>query len=501
MIRRLVLLALVASATMPVPARAADQPLVTAVADSFVDGPEWPLMLSRMKDAGATASRFWVTWADIAPEGASKPAGFDAANPADPAYRWEATDAALRAVVAAGLEPLVTISEAPAWAERYQPGDEALHPRERFAGTVRPDPAEFALFAKAITRRYGGAFMGLPRVRWWQPWNEPNHHNDINPQFDVKPDEPATTGSRLLAPAVYRDLLRAFSSAARAEHADNLIVAGGLAPFFRSSPGGRAAAPMLFIRELLCMDASNKPKPSCPGGPLEFDVWSQHPYTSGDARHSANSPHDVSLGDIPEVVRLLRAAERAGRIKAARRVRFWVTEFSWDSKPPDPYGVPDRLLTRWVAEALHELWHHGVELVTWFQVRDQVAPPQGIFQSGLYRRCATGLQCDVPKPMLAAFRFPFTAYGKRGRAEVWGRTPGGRRATVWVEQRRAGRWVRLARLRTTRYGIFSARRLRLRRGGSLRARVRGGATSPGFSLRRPPDRPVNPFGNSPVDES
>ena len=128
---------------------------------------------------------------------------------------------------------------------------------------------------------------------------------------------------------------------------------------------------------------------------------------------------------MPEVRRLLRAAERAGRIKARRAVRMWVTEFSWDSSPPDRYGVPDRLLTRWVAEALDVLWHDGVELVTWFQIRDQVAPPQGLFQSGLYLRCATGLACDRPKPMLAAFRFPFTAYRKSGRVEVWGRTPSG----------------------------------------------------------------------------
>lgn len=507
MTRRLLLLAATllcgaATTAAAAPAGAATRPLVTAVAESFVEGSDYPIMLKRMRGAGATATRFWVTWADIAPAGTVKPDGFDAGNPADPAYRWEATDRALRAVKAAGLEPILTISEAPLWAERYAPGDELLMPTDRFQGTVRPDAAEFALFARAITTRYGGSFAGLPRVRWWQPWNEPNHHNDLNPQFDIAPDQPATATSPLASPAIYRELLQGFARAAHAVHADNVVVAGGLAPFFRPSPGGRASAPLTFARELLCMDAANRPKPSCPGGPLEFDAWSQHPYTSGDARHSANSPTDVSLGDMPEVVRLVRAAQRAGRIKAPRPVRMWVTEFSWDSSPPDQYGVPNTLLTRWVAEALHELWHDGVELVTWFQIRDAVAPPQGIFQSGLYLRCASGLACDRPKPMIAAFRFPFTAYRSAGRVAVWGRTPSGRRGTVVVEQRRGPRWVRIARLRSDANGIFERARLKPRGAGDMRARLVGNpqASAP-FSLKRVPDRAVNPFGNSPVDES
>ena len=48
----------------------------------------------------------------------------------------------------------------------------------------------------------------------------------------------------MLAPAVYRRLLQGFAAAAHGVHADNVVVAGGLAPFFRPPPGGRAAAPL-----------------------------------------------------------------------------------------------------------------------------------------------------------------------------------------------------------------------------------------------------------------
>jgi hypothetical protein len=284
-------------------------------------------------------------------------------------------------------------------------------------------------------------------------------------------------------------------------HADNLVIAGGLAPFFRPQPGGRAAAPLTFMRELLCLTKLNRPRANCPAA-LNFDVWGQHPYTSGDADHSANSPDDVSLGDLAEVRHVLDAAAATKRIVSRRPVRLWVTEFSWDSNPPDPYGVPDKLLTRWTAEALHRAWQRGADLVTWFQVRDQ--PPiaeGGVFQSGLYLRCPTGLACDRPKPNLAAFRFPFVAYRRTGTAMIWGRTPGSRRVPVIVQQRRGPRWVSLARLVPDRFGIFT-RRVRLRGAGDVRARLVSSATtaSPPFSLRRVPDRAVNPFGNVPVDE-
>lgn len=492
---------IIAFALLAPAAQAADHGLATAVAEPGIGGDDGALLGKRIKGAGATSVRMYISWRSIAPGGATKPAGFDARNPADPAYNWDGSDRAIRTAVAAGLQPIVTVVKAPDWAERRLPEDAALPGGELIEGTVRPVAAEFGAFGEAIARRYSGTFAGLPRVRWWQPWNEPNHHNDLNPQFAIAPTQDAARTTPIAAAAVYRELLAAFSAAVHRVRADNLVIAGGLAPFFRPRPGGRASAPLTFMRELLCLTAANRPRANCPGA-LHFDVWGQHPYTSGDADHSANSPDDVSLGDLGEVRRVLNAAASAKRIVSRRPVRLWVTEFSWDSSPPDRFGVPDKLLTRWTAEALHRMWKRGADLVTWFQVRD--APPiaeGGVFQSGLYLRCATGPACDRPKPNLAAFRFPFVAYRSSGAARIWGRTPAGRRVPVIVQQRRGARWVRLARIVPDRFGIFE-RRLRLRGGGDLRARL---ATtprnpSPPFSLRRVPDRAVNPFGNVPVDE-
>jgi hypothetical protein len=249
--------------------------------------------------------------------------------------------------------------------------------------------------------------------------------------------------------------------------------------------------------QLLCMSTGRHPHRTC-SSVTRFDIWAHHPYTPGGPRHHAGRREDISLGDLPRMGRLLRAARRAGHIASSRRhVPFWVTEFGWDTRPPDPGGVPVRLHARWTAEAMYVMWRSGVSLATWFLLRDNPhnGPWGGTYQTGLYFRCPGGLACDRPKPALQAFRFPFVAYRRRhGRVYVWGRTPGGRRGRVAIQQLVHGHWRRLRTLRTNRYGIFS-RRLHRRGGGPLRARrLRGGQRSRAFSLHRPADRNVQPFG-------
>jgi hypothetical protein len=143
------------------------------------------------------------------------------------------------------------------------------------------------------------------------------------------------------------------------------------------------------------------------------------------------------------------------------------------------------------------MWRAGVTQVTWFQLRDEAdggRPHPQVFESGLYFRCAGGLACDRAKPALTAFKFPFVAFRARhGRASVWGRTPGGVRAKVSVEQATRHGWVRLATVKANRRGIFQGR-VHRRNSRPLRARLANGTTSLPFSLHRPRDRTVNPFG-------
>ncbi len=454
-------------------AAAAARPLQTAVdPDGPYSGVDATLVANRLRAAGASGMRVLLNWREVAPVSFSS--GFDPSNPGDPRYRWQKFEAEVRAAAAAGLDPIVVIRSAPDWASGGGPGK---------PGTVQPDPDQFARFAHAAALRYSGGFQGLPRIRYWQPWNEPNHFGFLNPQ------------AGLAAVGHYRLLVNAFADAVHAVRADNAVIAGGMAPFRNDAGDALVTAPLAFMRALLCVSGGRNPKPTC-ATQVKFDIWSHHPYTSGSPTHVAANPDDASISALPEMRRMLSAATRAGHVVSNSPVRFWVTEFAWDSNPPDPHGVPERLRSRWIAEALYRMWHAGVSMVTWYKLRDDETngrPHSATFESGLYYRCGT-LSCDRAKPSLQAFRFPFVAFRSGRRVYVWGRTPTSKPARVIVQQRVGRRWKRLGRLRANRYGIFS-RRIRTSRRGKLRARMaKSGEGSISFSLRRPPDLPVNPFG-------
>ena len=482
-------LTLIAALLALAPAHAgAAHPLRTGMVDAgpFNQPANIPGAFDLARAAGTNTIRLYTIWRRHAPT--TKPQGFDPGNPADPAYDWSLLDLQVRTAKAEGLEPVLSIEGAPDWAA----GSGGL------PGTVRPSPSEFALFARAAARRYSGSFGGLPRVRYWQAWNEPNYFRHLAPQYDTPVSEPVRPSSRLLSPDIYRRLVNAFADAVHGVRASNVVIAGGLTPFGNENAGTHVARSMPFMRALLCMTRRNRPQPRCRGR-LRADVWSHHPYTAGGPTHHNLSPEDVSLADLPEMQRLLNAAVRARHIVSRRRVAFWATEISWDTNPPDPGAVPMRLHRRWVAHALYVMWKAGISSVNWFQIRDSrsATPGEHVFESGMYFGCDGGPECWQPKPSLTAFRFPFVAFPSRQGVRVWGRTPFGRRGRVVIEQRGSS-WRRIASLRSDRHGIFT-RTLDASKRGYMRARLlprsgRAAELSVPFSLRRVPDRPVNPFG-------
>jgi len=297
---------------------------------------------------------------------------------------------------------------------------------------------------------------------------------------------------------LYRSMVNAAADAIHAVQSNDLVIAGSLSPFCGTN-GVVATAPLLFMRKLLCMSNDPIPKPTC-NQAVHFDIWAVHPYTSGGPTDKASRPDDVSLGNLPEVSKLLQAAVRAGHVVSARPVGFWVTEFAWDTKPPDCCGVPLGLDARWVAEALYRMWLDGVTLATWFLLRDEASngrPDWQVIQSGLYFRGNTLAQ-DRPKPPLSAFRFPFVAFRSGRRILVWGRTPWGKPGTVVVEQSAKQGWKLLARLRSDANGIVFAHLASAGSGTWVRARLVGAtARAVPFSLVVPPDLVVNPFGGAP----
>ena len=68
--------------------------------------------LKKSRNAGAKIARLEVFWRTIAPIKPLAPT-----NPNDPAYRWGTLDAAVADANANGLDPLLTVTLAPNWAE------------------------------------------------------------------------------------------------------------------------------------------------------------------------------------------------------------------------------------------------------------------------------------------------------------------------------------------------------------------------------------------------
>jgi hypothetical protein len=467
--------ALIAAAARPAPAEAGA--LVTGLGglDSYE-----PLALQQAGGAGIRMVRITIFWAGVAPS--REPVGWNPEDPADPNYNWTLADLATRATVEAGLTPVVTIEGAPPWAQRCTVSGSG-------AGRLcDPSPTALGAFAIAAASRYDGRFEGLPRVRYWQGLNEPNLSLFFNPQYRY---------GRPVSPGLYRKLANAFYFAVKWVDPSDLVLAAGLGPLRVKH---LTVGPIRFTRELLCMRGRvrfQRAPGNCEGG-VHFDIFDIHPYTTGGPKHTGGRD-DVEIGSLGRLVRLLHAADRAGRIKGRfGRTPLWITEFSWDSSPPDPGGLPMRIETRWTAEALYRAWSAGVTHFFWFSLADfprESRSSSENMESGLYFRGAT-LAENRPKQVMYAFRFPFVAYSTRSGFSFWGRTPTSAGGRVVIQVLKGRRWRRMSVARANGSGIFRGV-VRTRYGRNRRGTVQAiyaGESSVPFSLHPVREFDQPPFG-------
>jgi hypothetical protein len=434
-----------------------------AAPNRFDIGVQDPLEFPEQDPAGAYRTaradgvrfvRLPITWSNVVHNRPSHPT-----DPGDPQYDWSGLDGRLNSILARRMVPLFEVYAAPPWTHG-----------SRLTARV----SDFGAFVTAAARRYNGS--SRPRVRYWQMWNEPNLRMFLDD-----------------SPAHYRAMVNAGYKAVKSVHSDNVVIAGGLAPF--SDPSNQyGIAPFPYMQSVLCMSGGAHPHATCKAK-TSFDIWSHHPYTSGGPNHSAALPQEASLGDLPEMHRLLVAARRAGHIRSRGQPGFWVTEFGWDTKPPDPGGVPVARHARWVAEAMYRMWQSDVSMMVWFKLRDD--PFNGDwgagFQGGLYFNTTPRYADEQAKPVADVIRFPFAAVPEGGRVSVWGRTPRSRGGKVAIEMSRGSGWVSIAKVQANSHGLF---RLRLngRRGATLRARVAGSPASRPFTDVHTSDVAVRPFG-------
>jgi hypothetical protein len=469
------LLALLAAgvllAALALPASAsATRPLTTGFSDAdeyqLASPSDRNLWLNRTVDAGAGIVRLAIEWPAIA-SGPTKPA--DPTNPDSTSYDFSSVDPAVTDAEAHGLKVLLSINHAPTWAEGPN------RPASAQTGTWQPSPSDLADFAQAVASRYSGSHAGLPAVQAIEVWDEPNSGDWLTPQF---------TGKSFTGADHYREMLNAAYASIKSVNPRVQVVVGGTDPY-GDPPGGPYPAsgarsrPVQFWQHVLCVKPvkakkkkGKKPAPvkyartaGC-SGPVNFDVFAHHPIdnTGGGPLKSGPSRYDASTPDLGRVVSVLRGAEKVGTV-ARTKHPVWVTEFWWDSKPPNPVGAKLATQARWIEQSMYLFWKAGASVAINFQIDDALDRPNvhAGFQSGIY------FNDGRPKPSLTAFRFPFVTDRINTKTLLaWGKAP--ESGKLLIQRGQGSRWITVKKLQVSKGSVFTSK-LPLRGKQRLRASV------------------------------
>ena len=400
--------------------------------------------LDEVRGLGVDMIKVQLSWAAVAPGGRTKPSGFDATDPAQ--YPgWAAFDALLADARARGFKVMFALAPpAPGWATRAR-GDRA--------GVNRPIAREYGRFAEAAARRF-------PGVSVWTLWNEPNHPRHLYPQ---------SVNGRPVAPHLYRAMVRAaVRGLKRGGAGGKTTLFGELLPIGKSSTGPRRnLKPLRFLRAFFSGRV---------GG---VDGFAYHPYTRplGPLVREP-SPDDATIRSYGRIFRALDSARERGRLRSAKKLPIWNTEFGFQTNPPDPgFGAEiARVPKFW---SLSELWfsysNRRVKTISQYTMNDTPGDPS-LWQSGL--RFADGrLKTDI----YDNFRLPILVRQLGpGAVEVRGAArPGGPGSVVQIFQRgRKGPFKPLGGPMTVRNvrGYFVAR-FRIRRAAVRTFRFTTGGVS------------------------
>ena len=381
-----------------------DDPKIVYSAPDKLEG-----ALAEMKALGADRIRVSVFWHLLAPAAKSETRPFAAGGGADPrnysAEKWDRYDRIVTTAQKLGLKLLFNVtSPAPHWATPSPP-------REDLEDSFRPNAAEFKDFVKAVGTRYSGTFADeaartsmttlfedcdptpnfpvppelcppegtdpspdnpnppntgpiLPRVDTWSIWNEPNMPGWLTPQSHEDDNQlPAS-------PHVYRALADAmYSGLLETGHGNDTILIGETAPRGASERTvTQSLPPLLFIRELYCLDASFRPftgdaaaRRDCPDGGEDFAAghpvlfaasgFAHHPYAFERPPGATDRTKDHAV--LADLGRLTRTLDRAvARHDSPKRYKVWLTEYGYQTDPPDPYvGWPWKTQARYLAHA------------------------------------------------------------------------------------------------------------------------------------------------------
>lgn len=364
--------------------------------------------LDEFDSLGADVVKVNLYWDGVAPGGRKKPAGFNGSDPSG--YTWDFYVAIDQAIRNRGMRPYFSLGgRAPAWATK----------RRGRRGTYRPSAKEFRLFAQAAGSQF-------PSVDIWSIWNEANLYSWLSPQRVRRVP---------VSPGIYRGLYLAGHRGLEAGgHGDDTILFGELMP--RGGTDSRKVRPLEFLREMVCLDRNYRKyrgsaarKRGCRRvGRIPTSGLAYHPYTLANGPDVNEGADEAAIGQLSRVRRTLDALARRGKLP--RRLPIWITEFGYQTRPPDRNATRLRRapalmdLSEWIA-----FRDRRVASYSQYQLRDD-----DFWQSGL--RFADG---DAKPGVYAAFSLPVFVRSLGGNAvEVFGGGRGASGAAAQVESKPPG---------------------------------------------------------------
>ena len=392
-------------------------------------------MLEELKNRmGADTLRIEVKWNEIAPDpGARTKPNFEASDPAQYqaspfAYpSFAPYDDLVQRAHTMGMRIVITITgDAPRWA------------RASATTNDRVDAGEYGRFAAAVAKRYSGTFAGLPAVRYFTLWNEPNHRAFLRP---------LSSGPRLYRNMVNQALPKVRENAMSGAR----IFVGELAPVGRSPV---ATGPTAFLRRWLCLNTRFRRTSSGTGcrtfKQIKADGFAHHPY--GPTSRVPRNRDVINLLAIRRLGFFLDRARSARRF--SRRLSIYNTEFGLQSNPPDPFVSTTLSRQAALINEKEEYAYRYSRLKSHSQYLMYDDPARSGSLAVKWSGFQTGLRFASrrAKPSFNAYRFPIVVK-RRGRGvHIWGRVrPGTGRRYVRV-QRRGGNYG--PRIRTNWSGYF-----------------------------------------------
>jgi hypothetical protein len=395
--------------------------------------------------SGARIAEVEVDWSEYEPTRAatgSKRAKAD--SPANRAYgNWSALDRVVHTLTEAHVQVLFMVTAAPAWAE-------ANHGRDSSTEGYEPNDHALRDFMQALATRYDGHYRpskkrghpALPRVRYYQDWAEANLQIKLAPEWTRVHGQWVNTGA-----TIYRNMLNSFYAGVKAASRSDKVIFTGLEAY-GSLPTKSAAArvsPVTFLANVLCLGGHLQ---KVCNTPTHFDIMAADPYDVGSPNTHALNYADASAPDLGRLRRVLRAAARARTIVPGSPKPFWVTEFSYDSNPPNPTAISTAKQARWLEDSFYVFWKEDVSDVFWYLIRDSAGDDYSTrYYSGIYFHNAT------KKPSFTAYRFPLVVAADRSRAQIWGIAP--KSGEVLVQRRVGTGWKTVMRVHRKTGAVFS----------------------------------------------